>query len=1247
MSTPKPSSASQSRLPLLLGLLVLAGGTLYLRTVVWPPAPAPLALPTEPVVSRPYVVGTAEPTGRFTELEPAATGVDHVLRIDTSHPMKYLYFSGTTGGGVAVGDLDGDSRPDLFLVDGPGQNRVYRQSAPLKFEEMTQKAGIDGGAAWGTGVTLVDINNDGRLDIYVCNYDSPNELYINQGNWRFSEQGAAYGLNLNDASMQGTFADYDRDGDLDMYLVTYRFERPGGRPKQSPVRVENGRRVIAPDFAKFYTAVEDDWEYGPVARADGLLRNNGDGTFSDVSEAAQIRGLGHGLSATWCDFNNDGWIDIYVANDFMDADQLYRNSGDGTFQDVLVDTVPHTTWYSMGADVGDVNNDGQMDLLVADMSARTHYRQKVSMGNMGKNRDFLEHAIPRQYMRNVLLLGTGTRRMQEAAYLTGLADSDWTWTVKMADLDSDGRTDVYFTNGSARDFTNSDIPYHGNLLIGKTNWDLYENTPPRREKNLAFRNQGDLDFEDTSQRWGLDKEGISLAAAHADLDGDGDLDLVVANLDEPVSIYRNDVAQGKSLQLQLTGRRSNRSGVGARIEVVTPQGTQLLQLQPNTGFLASNEPLVHVGLGDQTQAERIVIHWPSGVRQELSGLAAGQRYVVVEPDEPPQLKPAEKQPTLPDGAIFASQVPIPEVAHRETLFDDYKLQPLLPNRLSQLGPCLAAGDADGDGDLDFYLGGAAGQPGTLVVNQSDARWERRSVPAWDQDQACEDLGAVWFDLEGDGDLDLYVVSGSYEQPVDSPLLSDRLYINDGGLVFHRAGPEILPPDQVAGSSVAAADWDRDGDLDLFVGARYIPGQYPLAPASRLLRNDAGRLVDATAEQLAAAGQLGMVTSAVWSDVNDDGWIDLLVGIEWGPIRCLVNEQGKLVDKTESLKLAEVTGWWNGIEPIDVDHDGDLDYVVTNFGLNTKYHATAAHPALLYYGDFSGNGQMQLVEAEFEDETLFPVRGRSCSTAAMPHLAQKFDSFHSFATASLQEIYTPEKLEKSYRFAATELSTGVMINGGAEGFTFRPLPRIVQIAPCFGSAAWDVNGDRLDDLVLAQNFYSPQPETGRMDGGLGQLLVGTPEGQLRPIGPRDSGIIVPEDAKSVVAMDVNGDARRDLVIGINDGPPRILADAGKATIAPSRVVRLKQAGANPTAIGARLVARYQDGLTVARQLDAGDGYLSQGPAELSIAAPADPELRLISVDVRWPDGQTTTHPATDIPDGQPWVIEHPTATGGKP
>jgi enediyne biosynthesis protein E4 len=711
---------------------------------------------------------------------------------------------------------------------------------------------------------------------------------------------------------------------------------------------------------------------------------------------------------------------------------------------------------------------------------------------------------------------------------------------------------------------------------------------------------------------------MSFGAAVCDLDGDGALDLVVANLDEPTSLYRN-TGGGNWLALRLRGQASNRFGVGAVVRLETKRGSQVRQLFPTSGTLGSNEPIVHFGLGNANEITALTVTWPSGAVQRVTDLEVNRRRTITEPTAEPtkELATTQDPAARTRAPLYTRASTLALVVHEEDRFNDFALQPLLPNRLSRLGPGMAWGDIDGDGDDDVFVGGATGQSGFLMRNAGGGKLEAVRCRAIRGDSRCEDMGALFFDADGDGDPDLYVVSGSVRYPSGIPFLRDRLYLNDGAGEFEKAPRSALPTTTVSGSVVTAADFDRDGDLDLFVGTRVTRGRYPLAPASRLLRNDGGSFVDVTEKVAPDLQRSGLVTSALWSDANGDGWIDLLVTHEWGPVRFFANEQGKLIDRTVDAGLGKRTGWWNGIAGRDVDGDGDIDYAVTNFGLNTKYHASAERPALLYYGDFEKKGIMRLVEAEYENAQLFPIRGKSCSTKAMPSLGQKFTTYKSFALAELSDVYTKKCLNDAHRYTATTLESGVLLNDGKGRFTFQALPRLAQIAPGFGVVFTAVDGDGKPDLCLVQNFYGPQPETGRMDGGLGLLLLGRGDGTFDPVWPAASGLNIAADAKSLATTDLDGDGRLDFVVGVNDGPAQCYL-ASKSTPIPV-TVRLIGAKGNPTAVGARVTVVLDDGSFQTAEVQAGGGYLSQSSPSLSFGSGA---RKVRSVRIRWPDGTST-------------------------
>ena len=1163
----------------------------------------------------------------FESLSPDSTGIDFVNPIDQSHPHKYLYASAVACGGVAIGDVDNDGWPDVFFTSGPSKNRLFRQTGPMKFEDVTSSAKLDSGDAWSAGAAMVDIDNDGDLDIYICNFDTPNHLFINNGDGTFVEKAKQFGVDYVGAGHTPTFCDYDRDGDLDFYLMTNFYYDPRGKMDKPISGMVNGKPGIMPGFKKYYgvTKIRQGPKPGTIAidhdavgQPDRLVRNNGDGTFTEVSKEAGIKGNGKGNSATWWDYNEDGWPDIYVGNDFQDPDRLYHNNGDGTFTNTTEEMVPHTTWYSMGADFADLDGDGAMDFAIADMSGTNHFKQKTAMGAMSDSAEFLNTAVPRQYMRNVVYVNSRGGRFMEAAYLAGLANSDWTWTVRLADFDNDGRVDVFFSNGMSRDLNLSDNKALSILNLGETEWDKHirAKSPELRQQNIAYRNVGGLKFEDVSKDWGLDHVGMSFASATADFDRDGDLDLVVCNLNEPVSVYQNNTAAGNRAVIRLKGRL-NSWGIGAKVTVETESQTQVRQLTPIRGYMASHEPVVHFGLGDEQQIKKLTVHWPSGHDQSFENIDANQRLTIVEPDGKASTPEA---PVV--EAIFKPSIALSDIRHSEIPYNDYVRQPLLPNRYSQLGPGMAWGDIDGDGDDDLWMGGARTKPGQIHRNDGDGKFSKIDFSAAQADKGSEDMGGIWLDVDSDGDLDLYVVSGGVECNENTKVLKDRIYLNDGSGQFAKAADDYLPDNFDSGSSVVAADYDRDGDLDLFVGGRIIPGRYPLTPRSRLLVNDEGKF--SNAESSVALTEIGLVTGAVWSDVDNDGWIDLLVAQEWGPIKYFRNDEGKLVDQTAVAGLSEVLGWWNGITAVDVDNDGDMDYAVTNFGLNTKYHASTEHPTLLYYGDFESKGRPNIVEAEFEDETLFPVRGLSCTSRAMPHMKDKFNTYTSFALADLSEIYEPKCLKDSKRCEANTLESGLFINDGGK-FTFKPFPRLAQVAPGFGIVAGDFNGDSHADLYAVQNFYSPQAETGRMAGGVSVMLAGNGDGTFAATPPRESGLYVGGDAKSLTTVDFNGDGLLDLVAGINDDS--LVAFEQVSRKQKNLSIQLRGKNGNTLAAGARIDVNFADGTRRSLEVASGGGYLSQSAPPLNIASPKG--IKVVDVEVRWPDGTTKKSNAVDV------------------
>ena len=1192
-----------------------------------------------------------QPQGRFVRISADQTGIDFLPQWTPPDDERFQaqITNAMAGGGVSIGDYDSDGLADVYLTRPFGGNRLYRNLGRFRFEDVTTQAGLVTGQDsakgktnpfWGAGATFVDIDNDGDLDLYACGYESANRLYVNQGDSTFVEMAATYGLDYQGASVMMAFADYDRDGDLDGYLLTNARVMPDAlSAKQQEffkacaagqVPMREGKFVVPERLREFCDVLPRPRDHQvtriQAGQADLLFRNDslpGTPKFTDVSSKSNVGGYHLGLSAIWWDADGDDWPDLYVANDFWGPDKLYHNNHNGTFTDISKTALPHTPWYSMGTDVADINNDGRLDLMASDMSSSGHYKSKVNMGDMDRQGWFLEYPTPRQYMRNALYINSGTERFLEAAFLAGVDSTDWTWSIKFADFDQDGRVDLFVSNGMTRNWWNSDLRKKNSSSFSESFERVWRKQPPMRVANIAYKNQGDLKMESIGPSWGLADETVTFGAALGDLDGDGDLDLVTNNFEEPAGVYQNQVAGGHSLLLRLEGAVSNRYGIGTTVRITTQAGEQVRYLTLARGFMSSDEPILHFGLGEAQDIERLTVNWPSGIVQTFGDLAADRLYTITEPEEG-ETDAAQSNSAAGDSPamMFVPAAALAHVLHTETSYDDFARQPLLPQKLSQLGPGLACGDVDNDGDDDLYLSGAAGQLGVLYLQQEDGQFQPHQLTANAPARAAsEEMAPLWFDADGDSDLDLYVVSGGVECEAGTDELRDRLYLNDGQGRFTEAPAGALPDLTASGSVVAAADFDRDGDLDLFVGGRSIPGRYPETPASQLLVNEGGRFQDLSDELAPGLARTGLVTSAIWSDCDNDGWIDLLVAHEWGPVKLWRNHEGRLVDGTAAAGLTQWTGWFNGIAARDLDADGDIDYVVTNFGLNTKYHATVESPAVLYYGDFKDHGQMNLVEAQVEHDALYPVRGKSCSTAAMPFLADRYSTFHEFALADLEDIYTPECLDDALKLTANTLESGVLLNDGEGQFVFHPLPRIAQIAPGFGLVLTEVDGDGSADLVIAQNFHSPQRETGHMDGGVSQLLLGRGDGSFSPVAPHQSGLVVPGDAKGLATTDLNADGWPDFIVGVNNDQLAAFENRGSSK---NRItsVALRGPPGNPTAIGSRVTLKLNDGTTQTAEVHAGGGYLSQSTARLAFGL--GESARIVDVEVRWPDVTVTTH-----------------------
>ena len=1164
----------------------------------------------------------------FSLLDDKETGVGYVKNTLSKKVLLRLQESPSFSDkpaitGVCSGDFDGDDHPDLFFAYPYGGHRLFRNLGGFRFEDVTEKVGLRETVAnhWGVGCCFVDHDGDGDLDIFVAGTGDFNLLLDNQGDGSFRNIAGKLGIDHEGANVQMAFADYDLDGDLDGYLVTNRETHLPPPPKGLRVEVSlnKGVPLIEEKYRELYDVVFHPTERLYVVEAgeyDHLFRNDGT-RFKDVSDEVGMLGTDQGLSASWFDYDDDGFPDLYVANDFFGPDRLYHNKRNGGFEEVIRDVLPHTPWFSMGTDVADINNDALFDLMGSDMAGSGHYKAKIGMGDMEKSSWFLTTSRPPQYMRNALYLNAGKGRFLEIAQLAGLANTDWTWSLKFADLDNDGRIDLFGTNGMTHDQTNSDLVAQAESLDNPAEKAAFwQRSPPKRDRNFAFRNLGDLKFVSVGAKWGLDFNGVSYGATIADFDGDGDLDLAVASLEDPVRLYRNESKTGHLIKVRLKGKKRNSYGIGAKLTIETEDGIQARYLTSCQGYASANDPIIHFGVGNATAIKRLTVRWPLGLKQTFENLPVDKLFVISEPLEA-ESYPSSSEP-LP---LLVASNALSSIHHKENNFDDFKLQPLLPHRLSRLGPGMAWGDVDSDGDEDVFIGGASGKPSVLTLNDGNGTFTQKKLPYFENDQLLpfEDMGALFLDADSDGDLDLYVASGGFDPRPKALYLRDRLYLNDGkaNLTLDLDGTANI---RDSGGPVSAADFDRDGDLDLFVGGRVVRGRYPISPTSRLLRNENGKFVDVTDVVSVGLGATGMVTGALWSDFDGDGWLDLLVTHEWGPIGVWKNSKGKLVNVSVQADTAELLGWWTGIAAADIDGDGDMDYALGNLGLNSKYHASKEKPYLAYFGDLDGSGVPRFVEACHEGNSLFPVRGKSCSTHAMPSLAKRFSTFHAFASAKFHEIYAPSRLKSALRLEINELSSGCLINDGKGRFTFRPLPRIAQSSTVFGIAFGDIDSDGHQDLALAQNFFSPQPETGRIDGGLGLVLRGKGDGTFLPLRLDQSGFLLAGDAKALTLTDLNGDSRPEIVATVNSSVPKVFLNS--VTSGKPLAIRLVGPKGNLRGIGSRVTLRLTSGKFQVGEVSSGTSYLTGNSPVLFFAIPEGEEA--IEVTVRSPLGKISKH-----------------------
>jgi enediyne biosynthesis protein E4 len=1081
----------------------------------------------------------------FTMLPASFTGVHFENRLEETRELNvFTYRNFYNGGGVALGDLTGNGLPDLLLTSNLDSNRLYLNEGEFRFRDITRTAGLAGRGAWATGATMVDINGDGLLDIYisyagdVAGERRANELYINNGLNAdgvptFTEMAAQYGIADEGYSTHAVFFDYDGDGDLDLYLVNNSF-----RPVSS-FGLRNIRHVRD--------------ELG----GDKLYRNDG-GHFVDVSAAAGIFGseIGFGLGVAVSDVNRDGWPDIYVSNDFFERDYLYINNRDGTFTEVLDRQMPYISYFSMGLDIADINNDGWPDIYVTDMLPEDDERLKLtaSFESWDTYQAKLANDYHHQFMRNMLHLNNGNGTFSDIGQLAGVARTDWSWSALIADFDLDGHKDIHVTNGMPRDLTSQDyISFLANdatmassIRDGRVDFlaltEAMSSTPLR---NYAFRNNGDLTFSDQSAAWGLNTAGFSNGAAYGDLNGDGALDLVVNNINQPASIYRNNARSQTGnhyLQVVLEGEGLNRFAVGAKVTLRSGGQLFFKELMPSRGFQSSVDYVLTFGLGQLDQVDSLTVEWPDGRLSVQTDVPADQRLVVRQSGSD-RVAPVQPVPA-PAPTLFRDVTDLIafDFEHRENAFVDFDRERLMPKLLSTEGPYMAVSDVNGDGLSDVFIGGAKDQPGRLLIQTRAGSFVSGSAAVFQQDSAAEDLGAVFFDATGNGAPDLYVVSGGSEFSDMAPALQDRLYLNDGRGNFRRADGH-LPPMNMSGSRVTALDFDGDGHLDLFVGGRVVPWRYGIDPPSVLLRNDGrGRFSDVTQQVAPGLARAGMVTDAVWTDVDGDGRPDLVLVGEWMPITVFRSTGTGRLERMEVPGLEQSHGWWNRIVAGDFTGNGHTDFIIGNLGLNTRLQAATDGPLTMYVKDFARTGFVQQIISHHTNGDSYPLVLRDDLIKSITFLKSRYLNFADYAQQTVTDIFPAEVLADAVEKKAYTLATALARNNGDGSFTLLPLPHEAQLAPVYGILTGDFDGDGKLDILLAGNFDGVKPEIGRMSAGYGLLLLGDGSGGFTPVPARTSGFSVPGQARDIRRLRTS--AGELFVVARNNDRPLIFTTRGE-------------------------------------------------------------------------------------------------------